>query len=152
MFKNEKSRPAGGTAGAGQRGVGRDRADRVPISNSITAQSKMQRIFDIFPQGEQNAVASRDLAALVGASSVRELQSRISEEREGGALILSTCRGGGGYFKPSPGDAGKVEVERYIATLRARALNTLRVLRSAKAAVSGSELVGQVDFDELEVT
>ena len=44
-----------------------------------------------------------------------------------------------------------MEIERYIATLRARALNTLRVLRSAKAAVNASELAGQIDMDEMEV-
>lgn len=111
--------------------------------------AKEQTIFSILPVGEANAISSRDLSDIVGASSVRDLQNRIAAEREQGALILSTCRNGGGYFRPSPGDEGRAEIERYIATLRARALNTLRILRAAKAAVaSDSELAGQIDFEE----
>lgn len=134
------------------RAVGQDRADRVPVSDYSIDSNSTQGIFDLLPQGETNAIPSKELAALVGAPSVRELQSMIAQERENGALILSTCRGGGGYFRPSPGNEGRAEIEKYIRTLRARALNTLRVLRSAKAAVATSELAGQIDMDELEGT
>ena len=123
----------------------------ISCDNSSTDFQETQSIFDLLPQGERNAIPSKKLAELVGAPSVRELQNRIATEREQGKLIISPCRNGGGYFRPSPGDEGRMEIERYIATLRARALNTLWVLRSAKAAVNASELAGQIDMDEMEV-
>lgn len=152
MKDTKKARPGEATPGAGQDENAAFGEAAFSTIDCTTGQSGIQIIFDLLPQGEQNAIASKDLAALVGAPSVRELQSMIAEEREDGALILSTCRGGGGYFRPSPGDAGKAEIERYISTLRARALNTLRVLRSAKAAVASSEVAGQIDLDELGAT
>ena len=151
MHKNEKSRPAGGTAGTGRDENAAFGEAAFSTINCTTGQPKMQTIFDLLPQGEQNAISSKSLAEIVGAPSVRELQSRVAVEREQGRLILSTCRGGGGYFRPSPGNEGRTEIEKYIRTLRSRALNTLRVLRSAKAAVAASELAGQVDMDDLGV-
>lgn len=119
--------------------------------NFNTDSSKAQAIFDLLPQGENNAIPSKQLAEIVGASSVRDLQNRIAVEREQGALILSTCRGHGGYFKASPGEAGLDEIRRYVNTLRSRATNTFRAFRGAKAALAfDSELAGQIDFEEME--
>lgn len=120
---------------------------KLSAQNYSTTSSKNQLIFDLLPIGEGNAISSRDLADLVGAASVRDLQNRIAEERDQGNLILSTCRHGGGYFRPSPGPAGQAEISAFVSTLRARALNTLKVLRAAKAALSG--LDGQMDLDDL---
>lgn len=151
MRDTKKARPGEATPGAGRgENAACDGAAFSTVDCSM-GQPKMQTIFDLLPQGEQNAVASKDLAELAGAASVRELQSMIAQEREDGALILSTCRGGGGYFRPSPGDAGKAEIERYISTLRMRALSTLRVLRSAKAAVATPEVAGQIDLEDMGV-
>lgn len=105
-----------------------------------------QDIFAMLPQGEANAVSSKALAKMVGATSVRELQHRVASEREAGALILSTCKGG--YFRPQAGEAGQAEISRFVATLRSRALNTLRALRTAKAALAQAE--GQITLDGLE--
>lgn len=153
MKGTKKTRPGEATPGAGRGTETKTAREAVNFSSSnfTTPSATAQGIFEILPIGEGNAISSKSLAGLVGAASVRELQSMIAQEREDGALILSTCRGGGGYFRPSPGDAGKVEIERYVATLRARALSTLRVLRSAKAAVAASEVAGQVDMDDLGV-
>ena len=82
-------------------------------------------------EGKQNAIASQTLADLVGCKSVRELQEVIAQERASGAVILSTCRRGGGYFLPSPGE--RHEVVEYIQTLRNRAMNTLGAIKSAEA-------------------
>ncbi len=82
-------------------------------------------------QGKQNATASQTLADLVGCKSVRELQEVIAQERAAGAVILSTCRHGGGYFLPIPGN--RREVVEYIQTLRNRAKNTLVAIESAEA-------------------
>ena len=82
-------------------------------------------------EGKQNATASQTLADLVGCKSVRELQEVIAQERAAGAVILSTCKRGGGYFLPIPGN--RREVVEYIQTLRSRAKNTLVAIESAEA-------------------
>lgn len=71
-----------------------------------------QAIFDLLPQGETNAVASKMLADMVGVKTVRELQHRVAAERDAGALILSTCKGG--YYRPADGEQGKREIARFI--------------------------------------
>ncbi len=82
-------------------------------------------------EGKRNAIASQRLADLVGCKSVRELQEVIAAERAAGAVILSTCQNGGGYYLPCVGD--KKEVMDFIRTLQSRAENTLCALDSAKA-------------------
>lgn len=106
----------------------------------------VQDIFTILPFGEDNAISSKALAQMVGATSVRDLQHRVAIEREAGALILSTCKGG--YYKPSAGEQGQREIARFIQTLRARALNTLRAIKAARKALEGVE--GQLNLDDLE--
>lgn len=146
MNEREMPRPLGAQeAGRTEKAVFDETANS--CDNSSTDYQKMQPIFDLLPVGEDNAVSSRDLVALVGAASVRDLQNRIAEERDQGNLILSTCRHGGGYFRPSPGPAGQAEISAFISTLRSRALSTLRVLRAAKAALFGID--GQVEMDDL---
>lgn len=81
-------------------------------------------------EGKKNAIASQKLANLAGCKSVRELQEVIALERAKGAVILSTCQNGGGYFLPT-GD--KQEVIEFIHTLQRRAKNTLVAIESAEA-------------------
>lgn len=99
-------------------------------------------------QGEKNAISSKKLVILSGFRSVRDLQSEIAREREKGALILSTCRHGGGYFLPGAGKEGYKEVCAFVSTLSARALNTLRAIKSARTALNIID--GQICFDEIE--
>lgn len=80
-------------------------------------------------EGKRNAIKSQKLADLVGCKSVRELQEVIAAERAAGAVILSTCQNGGGYFLPT---GNKQEVVEYIRTLTSRAQNTLVAIESAK--------------------
>lgn len=123
-------------------------ADSTSVDNVSTSANERQGIFDMLPVGEENAIPSRTLAQMAGCKSVRELQSRIADERAEGRLILSTCRNGGGYYLPSDGPAGQAEIAAFVATLRSRALNTLRVLKAAKSALEGVD--GQLDlFDDL---
>ena len=89
----------------------------------------------LLPQGEANAISTAQLVALTGYRSARELQRQIEAERQHGALILSRSGNGGGYFLPSEGEKGKREIALYVQTLRARAVNTIRTIRSAKAAL-----------------
>lgn len=79
-------------------------------------------------EGKKNAIASQRLADLVECKSVRELQEVIAAERAAGAVILFTCRRGGGYFLPT---GNRREVVEYIQTLRNRAKNTLVAIESA---------------------
>ena len=81
--------------------------------------------------GKQNAIPSKRLADLAGCKSVRELQQVIAAERAAGAVILSTCENGGGYFLPNPENVG--EVKEFIRTLENRGKNTLIALKSARA-------------------
>ena len=118
-------------------------------NNFTTPQLRKQGFVEsLLLQGEENALPSSELVRLTRFKSVRELQNEIAREREAGALILSTCRNGGGYFLPSPGDAGKHEIAAFVATLRGRALNTLRVLKAAREALES--LDGQVSIDDVE--
>lgn len=107
-----------------------------------------RQIYNLLPQGAENALPSRDLAKLVGCRSVRDLQNQIAAEREQGALILSTCRNGGGYFQPADGEQGKQEIANFIATLQARALHTLAAVKTARKALDG--VAGQFAFNDVE--
>lgn len=78
-------------------------------------------------KGKKNAIASQKLADLVGCKSVRELQEVIAEERAAGAVILSTCQDGGGYFLAQNAE----EVREFVVTLERRGKNTLLALKSA---------------------
>lgn len=147
MPKRKRAAHGAGTPGR-QETATFDRATAFQ-GKSITPSARKQGFIEsLLLQGEENALPSGELVRLTGFKSVRELQNEIAREREAGALILSTCRGGGGYFLPAPGEAGQREIGAFVATLRARALNTLRVLKAAREALEG--LDGQVSLDDLE--
>lgn len=130
----------------GEQATGQD-LDNLSMNQYTTEQGNGQSIYNLLPQGEENAIASKSLANMVGATSVRDLQHMVAAERESGALILSTCRGG--YYRPSDGEQGQREISAFIQTLRARALNTLRAIKTARKALERVE--GQLDLDDLEV-
>lgn len=147
MTTKEKTCPA--VSAAGQAEAGNALAGSIPCDDCTTTNLRKQGLIaSMLPRGEENAIPSAKLVQLAGVRSARELQNQIAQEREAGALILSTCRGGGGYFLPSDGEVGKREIAAFVATLRARALNTLRALKAAREALEG--LDGQVSLDDLE--
>ena len=86
------------------------------------------KIVDFLPRGEKNAVPSRHLVEMLGFRSVRDLQKAIERERNSGAVILSTCTDGGGYFRPEDTE----EIKRFIRTLSSRAKNTERSIERAR--------------------
>lgn len=95
------------------------------------------RIYDILPEGQQNAISRRELMALTGLSD-RALRLKIADERRSGALILSSVeQGNSGYFRPEPGNAG--ELRRFIASMSHRGRETFAVLKAAKAALAEIE-------------
>ena len=91
------------------------------------------KITDYLPTGKENAIPSKTLAEILGFDTVRELQKAIERERQAGAVILSTCTEGGGYFLP----ANETEIREFIRTLSNRAKNTRRSMESALDALDG---------------
>jgi len=89
--------------------------------------------------GKENAISAHDLCTYLGFESVRELQHEIARERKAGAVILSTCQEGGGYFLPG----NDSEVRQFIRTLENRAKNTFAALRSARGFLRQQEGSGE---------
>ena len=147
MSKRKRAAHGAGTPGR-QETATFDRATAFQVNFTTPQPRKQGLVESLLLQGEENALPSSELVRLTGFRSIREQQSQIAHEREAGALILSTCRGSGGYFLPRPGEAGKQEIAAFVATLQARALNTLRALKAAREALESVE--GQVGMDDLE--
>lgn len=120
-----------------QRSRGRHSRSHVLTQHDYTASGgKGQGMIEEFLlEGKKNAVPSQRLADLAGCKSVRELQQVIAEERAAGAVILSTCQDGGGYFLPND----ILEVKEFIRTLESRGRNTLLALKSAREYLSKVE-------------
>lgn len=95
----------------------------------------------ILRKGKENSISARELAVIMGFDSIRSLQADIAKSREAGQIILSSTSGG--YYLP----ANDEEIEEFIAVLRARAINTLRVLKSARERLN--ETKGQISLDDL---
>lgn len=96
------------------------------VSQSGKTDFLIQRLL---PIGRENAITTEELVKLSGCGSARELQQRIAWEREQGAII---CSGSGrGYWIPK----NRQEIQDFVKTMDARALNTLKAARSAKRAL-----------------
>ncbi len=93
----------------------------------------------ILQHGEQNAIKSADLAARLGFENTRQLQVDIAKARGNGVMILSSGRG---YYLPS----SKAEVERFVETMRSRALNTLKAIKTANRYLR--QVPGQTEMEE----
>lgn len=89
------------------------------------------KITDYLPTGKENAIPSKELAVRLGFYTVRDLQRAVERERQSGAVILSTCTDGGGYYLSDD----PLEIAAFIRTLNNRANNTLRSLESAQTAL-----------------
>lgn len=92
-------------------------------------------VMETLRTGKENAISSQELCDYLGFDSVRELQHEIARERKAGAVILSTCQDGGGYFLPG----NDREVRQFIRTLENRAKNTFVALRSARGLLRQQE-------------
>lgn len=87
----------------------------------------------LLPVGKENAVTTQELLKITRCGSARELQQHIAYEREHGAII---CSGSGcGYWKPK----NRQEIQQFVKTMNARALNTLKAVKSAKRALKVPE-------------
>lgn len=93
-------------------------------------------VMEALQTGKENAISAKELCDRLGFSSPRELQYQICSERQAGAVILSTCQDGGGYFLPE----NDQEVKQFIRTLENRAKNTFAALRSARGLLRQQEV------------
>ena len=136
---NEKIKPAPSDCGApsGRETNVSGQAADIPIADSIIERSQKQGIAAILPEGEENAISTSSLLRITGFTSSRQLQKAIERERDYGGVILSST--GGGYFVPSEGDKGRLEMKRFINTIRARAKNTLKAAKPAEKALQERE-------------
>ena len=148
MKENETPAPGGNR----ERAEAETAAGSTAYSNDdfITAADGRQVGFveALLPQGEAHAIPTRQLVALCGFRSARELQKQIERERMAGALILSKSGDGGGYYLPDSGEAGRREIAAFVRTVNARAVNSLRTLKAARRALKIIE--GQATFEEAE--
>lgn len=92
-------------------------------------------VMEALQTGKENAISAQELCTYLKFDSVRELQKEIARERKAGAVILSTCHEGGGYFLPGSDQ----EVKQFIKTLENRARNTFAALHSAKGLLRQQE-------------
>ena len=98
------------------------------------------KVYDSLRYGRENAVPSKVLAQTLGFRSVRDLQKAVEHDRAAGAVILSDPCGGGYYLSNDP-----EELRRFIKTLNARAVNTIRASESAQRALDAA--TGQERMD-----
>lgn len=96
----------------------------------------------ILPQGEENAISTAHLVAIMGFHSKRSLQKDIEASRAAGQIILSSTRGG--YYLP----ANRQEIQRFVRTCEAKAKGTFKALRSAREALRQME--GQITMTGAE--
>lgn len=127
--------------------------DQTVVDNAIfpeteysTDRNNLQGIAALLPCGAENAISTKALVKMTGCSSARQLQERIAAERAQGAVILSSSTGG--YYLPAEGEKGRMEIHDYITTLRARAINTLRAVKSAKAVLAVLDGQQRIDGEE----
>lgn len=102
----------------------------------------MNTIENMLPKGEMNAVPTEKLMKLVGANSERALRERIAEERKRGAVILSSNKKPGGYFRPE----SREEIAVFVRKLEKKGKSTLLAVRSAKKAMG--EYDAQMSLDD----
>ena len=98
------------------------------------------KVYESLRYGRENAIPSKTLAKVLGFRSVRDLQKAVEHERAAGAVILSDPCGGGYYLSNDP-----EELRRFIKTLNARAVNTIRASESAQRALDAA--TGQERMD-----
>lgn len=105
--------------------IGQPRAGKIWLLSfppSIISHHRLDlKIYDIVPQGEENAIPAAEVCRILGVTP-RERRAIAARELNEGLLVLYTTEKPGGYFKPSPGEKGRQEIQRF----RARELARLR--------------------------
>lgn len=96
------------------------------------------KIFDILPEGKENAVSLESLT-IVTKLSKRYVRNKIAAERRAGALILSTTEGAGGYYRPSSPE----EIKEFVHSMQNRGRAIFAAITAAKAALKGESKTGE---------
>lgn len=109
-------------------GIMKNAQDHATMHVAAATETSNFIVIEALQAGKENAISAHDLCTYLGFESVRELQHEIARERKAGAVILSTCQDGGGYFIPETDQ----EVRQFIRTLENRAKNTFAALCSAR--------------------
>jgi len=88
-----------------------------------------------------NPICQSELCQLLGYSNNRRVRLHVQELRRAGIQILSTCdKTRGGYWLSSD----PVEIQRFTAHYRSRAMSTLKTLGKMRGVPDG-----QLSFDDL---
>ncbi|MBE6677923.1 MAG: hypothetical protein E7597_03915 [Ruminococcaceae bacterium] len=104
----------------------------------------MRKIFELLPEGRENAISRRDLMTITGLND-RELRKTIAAERRAGALILSsTDSEHNGYFRPASAD----ELRRFVASMTRRGKATFAAVAAARKALKQIEAEQEGKADE----
>ena len=92
------------------------------------------KIFDILPQGEENAIPGSEIDHLLGITP-RERRAQASRELAQGLMTLYTSEPPRGYFRPSDGKKGRAEIKRFREREAARARAITEKVRAADAVL-----------------
>lgn len=92
------------------------------------------KIFDILPQGEENAIPGSEIDHLLGITP-QERRAQASRELAQGLMTLYTSEPPGGYFRPSDGEKGRAEIKRFREREAARARAITEKVRAADAVL-----------------
>lgn len=132
---NKNPHPAGGAAEQGKYGAVWADGSHNSYSTSGGA-GRQGRIFSLLLEGEENALSAVDLATLAGYSNERTMRAQIDRERANGAPILASELG---YYRPSPGARGIVEMRRFIRRQDARATSNRKTTRKIREYLRSAE-------------
>ena len=95
-------------------------------------------VYDILPEGKENAITTQELCNLLHLRSSRELRKMVAAERDAGVVILSSTTGG--YFKSNKRD----EILEFVRTTKKKGIHTLASIQSAEKALA--VLDGQISM------
>lgn len=140
MNTTEKSRPAGGTAGAGR---GRTATGKAHNSSDdfTTSAPQRQRLSDYLGRGKYSAVTGRELAERMGMGDLREISRLVERERNSLIPICATCNPSNpGYFLPC--DVWELSEYNKILKCRIRAITrTQKAIETALERMIGQETI-----------
>lgn len=104
------------------------------------------KIYDVLPQGEENALSGSEIDKLLGITP-RERRAQASRELAQGLLVLYTSEPPGGYFRPDSGEKGRAEIKRFREREAARARAINEKVRAADAVLKQCD--GQTQLEPL---
>ena len=89
---------------------------KVAIWTNESFLGKVQMIKELLKYGKENITTTEELMQLTKINDTREIQWIVQKERQDGAVILSTCGNGGGYWLPNT----ESELKEFIKSMNKR--------------------------------